>query len=49
MNTVKIQSIDNTTSTRVYVGDSEVHRVKSIQFEQSVDTVPTFTFETNES
>lgn len=45
MQTVKIQSTEN-MATKIFVGDSELKRVISIEFNQSVDTVPCFTFET---
>lgn len=46
MNTVKIQSIGNKPYTKAFVGNTEINGIRSIIFEQSVDTVPTFTFET---
>lgn len=45
MQTVKIQPTEN-MATKIFVGDSELKRVISIEFNQSVDTVPCFTFET---
>ena len=46
MQTVKIQSIDGTIFSRVFLGDKKLERVRKITFNQSADTVPCFTFET---
>lgn len=45
MQTVKIQSTENETA-KIFVGGAELKRVISVEFSQSVDTVPTFKFET---
>lgn len=45
MQTVKIHSNENLL-TKIYVGKSEIKKVRSVEFNQSVDTVPAFTFET---
>ena len=46
MQTVKIQSIDNTIFSRVFLGDKKLEGVREVTFNQSVDTVPCFAFET---
>lgn len=45
MQTVKIKSTENLV-TKIFVGDSEIKRVRNVEFSQSFDTVPCFTFET---
>lgn len=45
MQKVKIQSTEN-SYTKIFLGDSELKRVRSVEFNQSVDMAPTFTFET---
>lgn len=45
MQNVKIVSDSETLSTKVYVNGKQIERVKSIAFNQSVDTVPEFWFE----
>lgn len=47
MQTVKIQSINNTIATRVFIGDNHVEGVTSVSFEQSAGELPVFTFETH--
>lgn len=47
MQTVKIQSIDNTIATRVFVGDNHIKGVTRVVFEQSAMEIPSFTFETD--
>lgn len=46
MQTVKIQSIDNTIATRVFIGENHVEGVTSASFEQSAGEIPVFTFKT---
>lgn len=46
MQTVKIQSIDNTIFSMVFLGDKKLERVREVTFNQSVEMVPCFTFET---
>lgn len=46
MQTVKIQSIDNTIFSRVFLGDKKLEGVREVTFNQSVETIPCFTFET---
>lgn len=46
MQTVKIQSIDNTIATRVFIGENHVEGVASASFEQSAGEIPVFTFKT---
>lgn len=46
MQTVKIKSIDNTIFPRVFFGDKKLEGVGEVTFNQSVETVPCFTFET---
>lgn len=46
MQAVKIQSIDNTFFPRIFLGDKKLEEVRKITFNQSVDTIPCFTFET---
>lgn len=41
-----INQTDGIFGTHCIVGDSEIHGVKSVNFNQSVDEVPVFTFET---
>lgn len=46
MQTVKIQSIDNTMFSIVFLGDKKLEGVREVTFNQSTDTIPCFTFET---
>lgn len=46
MQTVKIQSIDGTVFSNVFLGDKKLEGIREITFNQSVDTIPCFTFET---
>lgn len=48
MQTVKIQSIDNTIATRVFIGQNHIKDVTSVSFEQSAGELPVFTFETRD-
>lgn len=47
MQTVKIQSVDNTIATRVFIGDNHIEGVTNVSFEQSAGELPVFTFETH--
>lgn len=47
MQTVKIQSVDNTFVTRVFIGDNHIEGVTNVSFEQSAGGLPVFTFETH--
>lgn len=44
MQKVKIKTINN--ATHVFIGDCELKDITGISFNQTVDTVPSFTFET---
>lgn len=46
MQTVKIQSIDGTVFSSVFLGDKKLEGIREITFNQSVETIPCFTFET---
>lgn len=46
MKTVKIQSIDSTIFSRVFLGDKKLEGIREVTFNQSIDTIPCFTFET---
>lgn len=46
MQTVKIQSIDGTVFSNVFLGDKKLEGIREITFNQSVETIPCFTFET---
>lgn len=46
MKTVKIQSIDSTIFSRVFLGDKKLEGIREVTFNQSIETIPCFTFET---
>lgn len=46
MQTVKIQSIDNTFFPRIFLGDKKLEGIREVTFNQATDTVPCFIFET---
>lgn len=46
MKTVKIQSIDSTIFSRVFLGDKKLEGIREVTFNQSIETIPCFAFET---